>query len=36
MIDNTTRISRTFRACRERLDRLEERTLNRLSVAANG
>ncbi|MCH2557027.1 MAG: DUF3336 domain-containing protein [Alcanivorax sp.] len=30
MIGNTTRISRTFRACRERLDRLEARTLNRL------
>ncbi|MFP1679820.1 DUF3336 domain-containing protein [Alloalcanivorax sp. C16-2] len=32
MIGNTTRISRTFRACRERLDRLEERTLNRLQM----
>lgn len=30
MIGNTTRISRTFRACRERLDHLEERTLDRL------
>lgn len=30
MIGNTTRISRTFRACRERLDRLEARTLNQL------
>ena len=34
MIGNTTRISRTFRACRERLDRLEERTLNRLQMVA--
>lgn len=32
MIDNTTRISRTFRACRQRLDRLEERTLRGLQM----
>ncbi|ASK34434.1 DUF3336 domain-containing protein [Alloalcanivorax mobilis] len=34
VIGNTTRISRTFRDCRRRLDRLEERTLNRLQVVA--
>lgn len=32
MIDNTTRISRTFRDCRQRLDRLEEHTLKRLQI----
>ncbi len=30
MIDNTTRISRTFRACLERLDRMEAERLERL------
>ena len=33
MIGNSTRISRTFLACRQRLDQLEERTLNRLQLA---